>query len=144
MGQVAAGASLLFTGASLVQQRKATVSQDRALRAQRRLERVRARRERRDQVRAARIIQAQTIAASEASGIGDSSTLFGNIASIKTQAAENLSFLDTSMAFQNRILQFNQDAARQQGYAQLFGTAASVAGQAASATGGYDKLFKIG
>jgi hypothetical protein len=95
-----------------------------------------------DQLARMRAIRANMINVGEQVGTSDSSGLAGSTGAITTSAADNISFLQSSLQGGQEISRLRQKAVNTAGDAQLFGAAANLADTFATASGAYDELFK--
>lgn len=111
--------------ASAQQQRKSAKQQRRAIKAQQRIADVKAEKERTSQLRRARAARASVLANIAASGAAGSSAQVGGLGQIQGQLAGNLQFADKTQVLSREASSANLAAARAEGQAALFSTAAS-------------------
>lgn len=133
MGLEAAATAL--AGASVhsaLEARQARKAEGRAREADQRIQLVKEARERRRVIREARIQRAEIEANAQASGTAATSSAISGAAGVSTQAASNLSFLDTVSQLQSASNMFRADAARDRGKAADAAAVGQVAGTAAS------------
>ncbi len=104
--------SAASTVASMKQQKKAAKAQEKAQRIDQKRQDYTTARERRKQIRAARVAQAQVQAQSQAMGTATTSRTAGVSGGIQSELGANLSFLDTQQGFVSAIGQQNKAAGR--------------------------------
>lgn len=111
---------------SLVAGAKARSQQRKASRLQQRLQERQARRERLSQVREAQVQRARIIASGAATGALEGSAVQGGAASVQTQAASNIAFINQSEGIQQGIASANRRASDAAGTAQALGQVAGL------------------
>lgn len=131
-----AAVAVIGTGASVVQSTRARRQSRRAQRAQSRIESRQAQRQKMEQLRSSQRAQSDVIAQAGAQGTLDSSGVQGGVASIGTQAANNISFIEqvdsAKRAIQSRLERAGTLQAQAQGFGQLASMAVSATPLAAS------------
>lgn len=127
-----AAVAAVGTVSSAQQQRKAAKNQRRAQQTQQRIADVQAARERRDQVRQARVAQANLLSQQVAQGVQTTSGGQTGVAQVGQQAAGNLSFLDTVGDLSRQASIFNIQAAQAQSRAATAGAISGLALQGSS------------
>lgn len=134
-GAYAAAASLTATGAGAVQQHQAAGEQKKALREQQRISDIKNQREVREQIRQERIKRATILQSGENVGAAESSGVLGGAASVTSQAAGNISFLDSlqqanmaSSIFASKAADYQESASLFKGTASIFSAVAGVGG----------------
>ncbi len=134
--------SAATTVASMNQQKKAAKAQEKAQRIDQKRQDYTTARERRKQIRAARVAQAQVQAQSQAMGTATTSRTAGVSGGIQSELGANLSFLDTQQGFVNAIGQQNIAAGRASQRAGMIGAVGQLASSgimAADGAGLFDK-----
>jgi len=129
MGIEAIALAAISTVASQRQARKATKAQERAQRIDQKRQDYTTARERRKQIRAARVSQAQVQSQSQAMGTATTSRTAGISGGIQSELGSNLSFLDTQQGFVNAIGQQNIAAGRARQRAGEFAALGDLASQ---------------
>jgi len=132
MPAAAFGLAVVSTAASMKQSRKATKAQEKAQRIDQKRQDYTTARERRKQIRAARVAQAQVQSQSQAMGTATTSRTAGVSGGIQTELGANLSFLDTQQGFVNAIGRQNIAAGRASQRAGEFSALGSLATQSIS------------
>lgn len=140
-----AAAGLALSGVSMVQQRKqakrSAAATRRAEEARMKQEELKQARERRQQVREARIRQGQVAQTTALQGAATSSAAAGGVASLQSQLASNLGFLDQAGAISGEIGAARTQAAQAQFRAQEFGALGSFGSSVFQAAGGFGTIF---
>jgi len=121
----AVGLSLLSAGASI----KAGREQKKANRATNKIRERQASKERLSEIRQNKITSAMSMANSTNSGTAGTSSAQGALASIGSQTAANLGFINAVSSLQSNVARFQNKAITNQGQATAFGTLGNVAGQ---------------
>lgn len=134
-GQAALTAATVGTGAmSITAQQEAAEQQRVANAARQRVSEIQNRRARLRTIEEQRIRSAQTQVAGVGAGIGTgSSPVQGTVASLRSQAAQNIGLQQTMAAGERSIFAAEQTAARAGARADLFGAASTLGGE----LGGY-------
>lgn len=123
--------SAVSQGASLYKSQQADKQARRAADLSRRQEAFKALRERRDFIRSARSTAARINQQGENAGAANTSAAQGGMASIISQAASNLSFLDQYNAFSTQIGAASSKSAKFASQANMFGGLSDLAGAGA-------------
>lgn len=123
-----------LVGGSIYSSNRARREQRRATRARNRIESRQRQRQTQEQLRASQRATAEIQAGAATQGITDASAVRGGVASVQTQAAENISFINQIDSAQQEIQSTLERANRYQFIAQTAAQAASLG--ASAATGG--------
>ena len=137
--------SAASTVASMKQQKKAAKAQEKAQRIDQRRQDYTTARERRKQIRAARVAQAQVQSQAQAMGTATTSRTAGISGGIQSELGSNLSFLDTQQGFVSAIGQQSMAAGRASQRAGMIGAVGNLASSgimAADGAGLFDKEQK--
>ena len=132
MPVAAFGFAVVSTVASQKQARKATKAQEKGQRIEQKRQDYISSREKRKQIRAARVAQAQVQAQSQAMGTATTSRTAGVSGGIQSELGANISFLDTQAGMTRAIGQQNIAAGKYQSKAAMFGAVADLSMQGAS------------
>ena len=120
----------ILTVASIQQSRQSRKESKKASRIQSRISKREAQRQRMSQLREAQMARAQVIAQGAQTGTLEASGLQGGVASIGTQSASNISFINQIESLQAQIARSQQKAANFAGNVQTISAFANLYSQA--------------
>lgn len=118
-----------LTVASLVTGEKARSEQRKTQQIQQRIQERKELREKQQQLRSSVIQRAQLITAGAAAGVSESSAVEGGAASVQSQAAGNISFLNQISSMNEAVYNTNKKASEYQSITAGLGAAASLSAQ---------------
>lgn len=129
----ALGIAAVGTAASIQQSRQARKASKRAARAQQRISERQNQRERLKQLRESQIARAQVTASAAQTGTLGTSAFEGGVASLQSQAAGNISFINQIESLQQQVNKNQQRAANFASNAQDIGAVTELGVKAAKA-----------
>lgn len=135
LGIIAVGALVVGGAGAIISGTNARREAQRSRRAQETLAQQQMRQQRLGQLRQSQMARAQVTQASASSGTAESSGMAGALASIGTQSASNVSFLQSSFRLQQDIGRFQGRAQTRQAQQQMYGQLFQIGAMAYAAAG---------